>query len=172
MRALTLQQPMGWAIVNPHQKAKRIENRPKDLPKQMKDVETVVAVHAGKKWRDDYANMIAEILGIKEIPCYDEPGIIGLMRLSGRVYTHSDPPIVGATFTRATGMRIPTADPWWAGNYGYEIKSAIMFPQQEDGRPAIPCKGMLGFWTVPKELEAQIVEQPGFAAFVPECRWP
>lgn len=161
MRALTLIRPMSAALV---WGTKDIENRPKDLPKAMKDVETVIAVHAGKKYDEEYEELIRIIDTAvswsggyiddthKRRPTYHtrfaDEGIIGLVRLSGRVFTDATP--------------LWKTSPWWAGPYGYEVIARLPFEHP------IPCKGMLGFWTVPPELEAQIVLQPG----VTEGWWP
>lgn len=141
MRALTLIRPMAAAIVHG---SKRIENRPRDLPKNMHDVQTIVAVHAGKKWDEAYADVVHEIDGdhcvTDEFGQYVTPyedrifdeGIVGLMRLSGRTFT-----------CRPSGI---VADDWWSGPFGYEILDAVAF------EAPIPCRGALGWWTVPDDV--------------------
>jgi hypothetical protein len=148
MRALTLIQPMAAAIVHG---TKRIENRPRALPKSMQGVETVVAVHAGKCYRPDYEFTCDSIDGVPKGPhniaivpyqkhVHNE-GIVGLMLLSGRMFTQAPsrpfpPPTRGMYF-----------DPWFGGPYGYEILAAIAFPGP------IPCRGMQGWWPLPKTIE-------------------
>lgn len=151
MKALTLIQPMGWAIVHG---TKRIENRPRDLPKSMRGVETVVVVHSGKKWSDEYANTVSRIMGVTSIGNVKEPSIVGLMRLTGRVFKYDKERLAELQFDDLPlrvgddGQR--RLDDWFSGPFGYEIASAVAFPGP------IPCKGMLGFWTVPLEIEEQI----------------
>ncbi|MGN6103680.1 MAG: hypothetical protein ACTHU0_01120, partial [Kofleriaceae bacterium] len=43
-------------------------------------------------------------------------------------------------------------NPWYAGPHGYEIVRAVALPE------AIPCRGLQGFWPVPAEIEAHIVD--------------
>lgn len=142
VRALTLIRPMSAAIVHG---TKRIENRPTNLPKSMRGVPTIVAVHAGKKWSDEYANAVSVIMKTRELNC--EQGIVGLMRLTGRVFTVDDPPgklyrfaLTGEP-TRSDGRLEP--DAWWSGPFGYEIDRAVAFEKP------IECSGMMGFWPVP-----------------------
>src|SRR5579859_7896978 len=87
---------MAAAIVHG---TKRIENRPRNLPKAMRGVPTVVAVHAGRGWDDAYWDTLCRIDGRpNESPPKCEPyvaraqdlGFVGLMLLTGRVWTHRD----------------------------------------------------------------------------------
>lgn len=135
MLALTLIQPMASAIVIAHPRAKRIENRPRNLPTKMRNVETVVAVHAGAKWDDEYAAIVRRILG-EDWKRGDVPAgaIVGVMTLTGKVFTNS-----------------PSRE-WFSGPFGYEIKSAQAIP-----RP-IPATGKLGFWRLTDSQEHELVE--------------
>lgn len=147
---------MSAAIVHG---TKRIENRPTNLPKSMRGVPTIVAVHAGKKWSDEYANAVSVIMKTRELNC--EQGIVGLMRLTGRVWTHrevrdyntnspqrdnNDYDIVhkysidGVPCDVRYGV---VASPWYSGPFGYEIDRAVAFEKP------IECSGMMGFWPVP-----------------------
>lgn len=127
MRALTLIQPMAWAIVSG---TKRIENRPTRLPKDMRHRETCVAIHAGKKWSDEYARIVMDVMGLDEMPeAARWQGIVGAAVFLG----HS---IEGAM----------DRDPWYSGPYGHVIgrAAALTLP--------IPCQGMLGWWPVPPDV--------------------
>ena len=143
MKALTLWRPMSAAIVHG---SKRIENRPKNLPKAMQDVPTIVAVHAGKGWNEEYADLIRRI-GDK-VPgaglLWTHEGIVGLMRLTGRVLTAEDVPWLNEPGDP------PALNPWYSGPFGYEIDRVVAFEEP------IPCKGMLGFWTMPEETLARM----------------
>jgi len=44
---------------------------------------------------------------------------------------------------------------WFTGPYGYVLENPRELPEP------IPCKGQLGFWNVPPEIEAQIQKQLG-----------
>ncbi|MGN6110093.1 MAG: hypothetical protein ACTHU0_33615, partial [Kofleriaceae bacterium] len=80
---------MSWAIVADKPNPKRVENRPRPLPKAMQGVETIVAVHAGKQWSDEYAAAVAKIfcMPLDAIPRVDGGGIVGVMKLSGHTFT-------------------------------------------------------------------------------------
>lgn len=137
LRALTLIQPMAQAIV---WGTKRIENRPRAMPKAMRGAPTVVAVHAGKQWYDNYGRMVHHIDG--NVPKQIENGgLIGVMLLTGVAFTERKRP----TYIHKDGA--PRVRPWWAGPYGYEIAHAEAFPE------VIPCRGMQGWWPVPIEIE-------------------
>ena len=155
MRALTLIRPMAAAIVHG---TKRIENRPANLPSSMRDRPTIVAVHAGKKWDDEYARVVHEIDGVwadkylesgfhyahvKETP-YEahlrDEGVVGLMLLSGRVFTSRQEVQLARTAPRVA---------WFGGPFGYEVARAIPFAKP------IPCRGMQGFWPLPREIEEE-----------------
>jgi hypothetical protein len=157
LRALTLTAPMGQAIVTAHPRAKRIENRPRPLPKHMLGHETVIAVHAGVKWDAVYAQVVWQMLGHNL--CYqDQAGhIIGLMRLTGFQFTSRQQVISDA----------PEQLGWWGGPYGYEIASA------EALRQPVPCPGGFhrGWWAVPEDVAARVLEQlPSWTALLQERR--
>lgn len=156
-RALTLIRPMSAAIVHG---TKRIENRPKDLPKAMRGVSTVVAVHAGKGWDHAYHDAIMSIdcergQDLSYMRHIEDQGLVGLMRLTGRVFT------LGVFHDRSTpeglaaGRVTMTVDPWYSGPFGYEISDAVAF------ETPISCRGMLGFWTVDDAHVARVREQCG-----------
>ena len=157
MRALTFIRPMSAAIVHG---TKRIENRPRDLPKPMRGKPTIVAVHAGKGWSDEYHETVYDIDGVlgtgvnRRRPEYHgrvlDQGIVGLMRLAGRVYKEISEDDDCVYFDGETPPR-SKAGPWYSGPYGYEIARAVAFATQ------VPCRGMLGFWTVPEGLLADLI---------------
>lgn len=41
--------------------------------------------------------------------------------------------------------------PWFCGKYGFVLRNAVKFAQP------IPCKGALGLWELPKEIEEMFV---------------
>jgi hypothetical protein len=161
--ALTLIRPMAAAIVHG---SKRIENRPRDLPRAMRGVPTVVAVHAGEKYRTDYETTCDLIdgtpsgRGIRIVPYQsrvNDRGIVGLMRLTGRVYTTPQPPDgVGSHHVHPSYLDTHTRSSpaaWFSGPFGYEIDLAAAFPEP------IPCRGMQGWWPVPKAAIAEMRRQ-------------
>jgi hypothetical protein len=159
LRALTFIQPMGEAIVVDSPKAKRIENRPKSLPKAMLGRPTVIAVHSGMKFSDAYGETAARLLGdgFSMLRGELKQGvIIGLMELSGRQFTAADLPFTGhhsITTVHGYGSLIPELDPWWGGPFGYEITAAIALTDP------VKCRGGLGWWTVPEPVAARVFAQ-------------
>jgi hypothetical protein len=147
MLALTLIQPMGAAIVHDHPLWKDIENRPQNLPRAMRGVETTIALHAGKKWSDEYGMMIEDIFGIRhesEWPPFSEVfgAVIGTVTFTGRVFTS----LVEVARAGKSGR-------WYIGPFGYEIK------ERRALREPVPCRGMQGFWPVPADVEAEVRRQ-------------
>ncbi len=136
LRALTFIAPMGQAIVMVNPLAKRVENRLRSLPRKMLGVPSVVAVHCGLKWRDDYAEMVSRITGVTVID--DLPGhVIGLMRLSGRQFTSPE----------------EANNPWWSGPFGYEISDAVRLD-----RP-VALRGSQGWFRVTLRAAELILSQ-------------
>lgn len=141
MLALTLIQPMGWAIVAntiPAQLRKNVENRSRDVPHALRGEPTIVAVHSGSKWDDAYASTILRITG-RAPPRYARSSVIGVMCLTGRRFTTNS----------------PSSSLWWSGPYGYEIYDAHQI------ETPVPCAGALGFWTLgANELHALSKQLP------------
>jgi hypothetical protein len=141
MLGLTLIQPMASAIVIVHPDAKRIENRPQNLPTKLRSVETVVAVHAGKKWDADYEATVYRILGVHLQRGHEPAGaVIGVMTLTGKVYTEA-------------GSLVRPDRLWFSGPFGFQIKEARALAQP------LPCAGALGFWKLRPELEDAVIDQ-------------
>jgi hypothetical protein len=147
MRALTLIQPMAAAIVHDHPLWKDIENRPQNLPRAMRGVETTIALHAGQKWSDEYARFVETIFGIREPREWpwqaDVRGaLIGVMTFSGRVFENAQ-----------QAMNIGRHPRWLMGPFGYEIK------ERRALKTPVPCRGMQGFWPLPDDVERRVREQ-------------
>lgn len=142
MRALTLWQPWGSAIVSGE---KPVENRPWAPPKTI--IGQTIAIHAGKTYdRDGEAFLVK---------CGLAPGrdhwrllgaLIGTVRVDGVVelgQLHPDPIL---------------DHPMFFGPFGWKISEARKLV-----RP-IPCKGALGLWTIPFDLEALMLQDEGLRA--------
>lgn len=119
MKALSIQQPWAWLIVNGH---KDIENRDWRCHRRGH-----VLIHAGKKIdRDAMRELIAgfhpvtgEPLRLDLPEVFDTGGIVGEATITGCV--------------------AQSASPWFVGSWGILIR---------DARPLSfwPCKGALGFF--------------------------
>lgn len=140
MRALTLIQPMGWAIAYGH---KPYENRVRDMrPRDMRGVRERVAIHSGAKWDDGYAQMVYHLTGV--VPPDVPMAVVGVATFTGRIFTLTDPPpaaLVGRE--------------WFTGPVAFEIASGESIAL----RTPVRCRGALGFWPLPPAIEAAVMEQ-------------
>lgn len=138
--ALTLIQPMGWAIVAGH---KAYENRLKNImPKALRGKRTRVAIHNGAKWDDAYAATVKRLCGT--CPTHAPmPAVIGVATFTGRIHTSFDPPSMSAR-----------GFPWFTGPFSYEIDLAesVLFSEP------VECRGALGFW----KLDNQTYDRVGY----------
>jgi hypothetical protein len=94
--------------------------------------------------RDEYedaAETILDISGKEPPPLKTLPrgAICGAMTLSGQFQTDV--------------LHLPRMHGWWASNqYGWHIENVVEIA------PVIECRGSLGFWTVPADVEKKIEE--------------
>lgn len=140
MKALTLVRPMGWAIVH---KFKPFENRSKNiLPVAMRGVRSRIAIHNGAKWDAGYDELAQKLTGF--VPSALPMAVVGLATLTGRVYTLTDPP-----------PRDAPGRAWFFGPFGLELDLAESVALETP----VPCKGALGFWNLPADVERQVMEQ-------------
>lgn len=139
MLALTLIQPMGWAIVKGW---KPYENRTRDMRRlEMRGVRTRVAIHNGAKYDDDYAQLVHYITGV--VPEQTPPGIIGVATFTGRV------------FTRNSELPDDKRRIWFSGPVAFEIDTAESIAFDD----VLLCNGALGFWSVPPTLLREIADR-------------
>ena len=130
MRALTIRRPWTDAILSGN---KDWENRSWPIPDKF--LGQVIALHAGKKYENKSAEMMER--GYQPPKKEDSPtGIIGLIM-----------------FDRFVSVTWPTDTPWLFGPFGWHIRGVAPL------ETPIPCKGALGFWRVPEDVEAKILEQ-------------
>lgn len=123
MKALSIQQPWAWLIVNGY---KDIENR--DWPTRYRGP---VLIHAGKKI-DTLALTWLKQHEARILP----PGIAVPLNLD-----------TGGVVGRATIADCVTASPskWFEGKYGFVLADAARLPLQ-------PLRGQLGLFEVPSSL--------------------
>jgi hypothetical protein len=137
VKALTLIRPWGWACFN----GKPVENRKWAPPIPM--IGQYIAIHQGKKWSDEAADDIADILEIDELPPESaDEGIIGLARID-RVISMSP-----LWYNDPVRKSI-----WYTGPFGWVLTDHIYLPR------AVPCRGALGLWAVPESVLAELREQ-------------
>jgi len=147
MRALTLIQPYGGLIATG---IKRVENRTWPAPPSM--LGQRFAIHAGSKVdRETIEDLLDEGLTEHE-----------LWRMRSAV-------LAVATLDRVVADRITsglgsfhslTRDEacWYNGPFGFVLCDIVALPAP------VPCKGALGFWTLPSDVERAVREQIGEAA--------
>jgi hypothetical protein len=132
MKALSIRQPWAWAILHA---GKDIENR--DWPTRFTGT---IAIHAAKGLTKDehlLASMqIEEITGLR-------PSAFPMLKERGFIVGVAD--IVGC-------VKDSNSD-WFYGEYGFLLERVAVLPSP------IYCKGALGFWEVPADIERQIKEQ-------------
>jgi len=134
MIALSIRQPWAWATVfGP----KRVENRSRRAPS--KHVGTRIALHASLGFDREGERAILDFIA----PEFDMPAKDGFPRgvIMGTAVLACCLPKQDSSVAN---------DPWAFGPWCYVW---------EDVRPLvdlIPCKGRLGFWTVPADVAARI----------------
>lgn len=147
MRALTLHRPWHVLILRGYKLA---ENRPwAPRPETLAPGERF-ALHAGKGW-DDRAVELARKVGVPE-GWLDDP----LCAL--------DSAIVGTVkFEWVAPPESCAAEPWWMGpgQRLWRLSAPRPLPEPDgifsdvDAR-AIPCRGALGLWRLPKDVESKL----------------
>lgn len=163
MKALTYWRPWPTLILS---HGKDCENRTQPPPRDL--IGERVAVHAGKRY------------GIGEWPFEGAPpadadcplGIVGTVRIAGVLDRRGREPIVWTPRQGRIARSAPLAElldieevpllarllkldqsPWWAGPVGILIEDPIAL-----SRP-IAISGSQGWWPVPADVAAQVVEQ-------------
>jgi len=133
MKALSINQPWAWLIVNGH---KAVENRDWDTKYRGE-----FWVHAGKRIDHDAYDFI-RIMGI-DVPDADKlptGGIVGRATLINTVHIRDE--------------RLVTErdKPWFFGEYGFMLDNA-------SACELVPCKGALGFFA-PDYNSSYAIKEP------------
>jgi hypothetical protein len=155
MRALTLSQP--WATIVAAG-LKSIENRKWPLWPALYG--ELFAIHAGAKFDDDgdiwigsnfqgNAAVLAELRqGFRH--GYRHGMILGVARAMGNIVKATGRYEGDATSWDLDSLR---ASPWFFGPHGFVLEDVQQL------REPVPCKGALGFWTLPPHVEALVNAQ-------------
>lgn len=142
MRALTLIRPWPWAIFHA---GKDVENRSWAPRASQLLPGNLLAIHAGAKW-DRYDaewidRLLKEVAGTvpRTMPAQSDhvSGIIGVVRFMG--------------------VTIECESPWFSGPVGWRIAEPRLLPEP------IPCRGALGLWALPPDVEASVRRQLGLS---------
>lgn len=142
MRALTLWQPMAWAISD---YTKRIENRPWEPWPRI--IGHQIAIHAGKHYELAHKWQIERKFEVR-VPDRGEcvqGAIVAVARVVGFVRKARDNPDKLAR------------NLWFSGPVGWLLEDAVKV------KP-IACAGALGLWQLPEAVEAELMAQliPGW----------
>lgn len=157
MRALTLWQPMAWAVAEGH---KPVENRVWPLPKGF--VGQRFAVHAGKKYDDGWAHTIRSAFGL-DVPGRGETtqgAVVAVATFAGCL---DDPAYRKLTHDELSRLGLPAAQfdavhQWFSGPHGFLLKDVRKLSEP------VPCRGFQGLWTLPPEIEALVTARVGRAS--------
>ena len=139
MRALTLTQPWAGLVASG---VKLIENRPWKPPTKMMGER--FAIHASRAVDLD---TIAELDVDHDIP--ERP----VWRITSAIVG------VATLDTYVTDVRqiaeymAPEQERWFFGPVGFVLRDVVQLASP------VPCKGALGFWTLPDDVARQVVEQ-------------
>lgn len=159
MRGLTVKQPWAYAVLH---LGKRVENRPLHPPPYL--LGQRIAIHAGKSWARKALDWMRERGLVPEALdatldklTLTSSAIVGTALLvgwaekgAGYEYDADDHKSEGLTREQA----IAALDSAW-----YMGQVALVL---DDVRPLavpVPCRGQLGFWNLPAEVEAAVLRQ-------------
>lgn len=134
MKALTVKRPWAWAIVSGQ---KDIENRSRRTHHRGE-----LLIHAGTGW-DGHPTVLEKLirLGV-EIPSPVDPETVDHPYFASGA-------IIGSV--QVVNCITESWSPWAVpGYHHWLLRDAIVFPEP------IPCRGMLGLWTVPDEVRERV----------------
>ena len=158
MKALTLRQPWAWAVLHA---GKWVENRTWRPPAAI--LGEPFAIHAGFKAPDaeDVATALrrAAAGGSALAPPerFDRGCVVGIATVVGFVEVDDDRAVRRQLFPgrgAAQGdelARRAMASPWFIGPVGMVLADVRALPVP------VPCRGTLGFWKLPPEVEEAVV---------------
>lgn len=138
--ALTVWQPMAWAIAAGH---KTVENRSWAPPQRA--VGQWIAIHAGKRWHQDHADQIRDLLGI-DVPARAAlpfGAIVAVARLAGAVREGETGPLADYA-----------ASPFFSGPIGWALCEVLPLEP-------VRCPGAQGLWRLPSVVTAAVERQIG-----------
>lgn len=142
MRALTLWQPMAWAVAAGH---KPVENRGWPPPDWI--IGERVAIHAGQRWNRGHALYVD-----KRAPLPPRDALVYGAVIATAVI---DPAVTDPALLNLHERM------WWMGPVGWPLRDVIRLHQP------VPCRGYQKLWRLPEDVEAQVRAQlraQGYAA--------
>ncbi len=150
MRALTIYASWAHAIVR---HTKSVENREWEPPRAM--LGQRIAIHAGKTLDAAGLDAIERIDGVRVDP-KDVPrsAIVGVATLAGWFRNDRQYRMAAGGLPRPRDL----GSPWFVGSVGLVLEERVWLPEP------VHCRGMLGFWAVPDDVEAAVRVQIARAA--------
>jgi hypothetical protein len=142
MRALSVRQPWAWAICH----GKDVENRSKGTKHR-----GLLAIHASKSapYREDVNDpRIVDLIVANSLddPSSAQGAVVAVATLAG---CHLSPDFGGTC-----GATRPLCSPWSARDqYHWQLADVRPLPEP------VPCRGMLGLWRLPDEVEKAVRAQ-------------
>jgi hypothetical protein len=168
MRALTLTQPWAGLVASG---IKLVENRPRRMIKR-EDFGRPFAIHASREIDESVYDRIAEVAPdvltierrgestIHTVPCFrdwyrfsrDTSAVIAVATIDGEIVDRIDRLRVRHWAERMTDLADDQAR-WFFGPIGYVLRDVRALAEP------VPCRGWQGFWTLPPDVERQVMEQ-------------
>jgi len=169
MRALTLTQPWAGLVASG---IKLVENRPRPMIKR-EDFGKPFAIHASREIDESVYDRIAEIAPdilkierrgestIRTVPCFrdwyrfsrDTSAVIAVATISDVVTTHNGWPAHDLGDGRKLTVTLGDQGRWYFGPVGYLLRDVHALADP------VPCRGWQGFWTLPDDIEARVLDQ-------------
>jgi len=163
MKALSLTQPWAGLVASG---IKLVENRPRKIIK-VDDFGKPFAIHASREIDEKIYARIAHIapeLVVDATKSHEDGGVADWCRLSRITSSVIGVATVDRDLTGWSGaeilryesdLRAKLGDQfrWFFGAVGYVLRDVVALPTP------IPCKGALGFWTLPDDVEQNIRAQ-------------
>jgi hypothetical protein len=151
--ALTLHAPWAYAVAH---LGKTIENRGWVVPSRLMGQR--LAIHAGARSDASTWEAVERAYGLRSASVFrdTEPrgAVVAVATVAGMV----DARLEHDVRLEGIGSVDHCFSPWWIGPVGWILSDVITLPSP------VPCKGRLGVWTLPAEIDAAVRAQMARAA--------
>lgn len=159
VRALTITQPWAGLIAGG---IKLVENRSRSIIKR-EHVGKRFAIHAGRQIDESVYARIFEIAPELDVDGFSPPWFLASRRCSAVIAVATLDRVVlewhDGSIVDAHGMdggpvvELGDQRRWFFGPFGYVLRDVVPLIS------GVPCRGKLGFWTLPAEVERAVLEQ-------------
>lgn len=154
MRCMSLSQPWAGLVASG---VKLVENRPRKIVK-IDDFGTPFAIHASREIVEDTYRRIAEVA--PELPVGSgewhrlsriTSAVIGVATIDRELHGWRGADILA--YESELRAKLGDQFRWFFGPVGYVLRDVVALPTP------VKCKGALGFWTLPDDIERQVRAQ-------------